>query len=68
MGQETFKKVLSYCRDDSNVSTTPITAMGCLECLPLSDVQLIGKHCQSPHCLNGVVDTFGHGSIADVIS
>ena len=27
-----------------NVSTTPITAMGCQQCLPLSVVQLKGKH------------------------
>ena len=40
-----------------NVSTTPITAMGCRQCLPLSVVQLKGKHCQKPHCHNGVVDT-----------
>ena len=42
-----------------NVSTTPITAMGCQQCLPLSIVHLKGKHCQKPHCCNGVVDTFG---------
>ena len=41
-----------------NMSTTPITAMGYRQCLPLSVVQLIGKHCQKPHCCNGVVDTF----------
>ena len=46
-----------YC---PNVSTTPITAMGCRQCLPLSVVQLKGKHCWKPHCRNGVVDTFGH--------
>ena len=40
-----------------NVSTTPITAMGCRQCLPLSVVQLKGKHCRKPHCRNGVVDT-----------
>ena len=33
--------------------------MGCRKCLPLSVVQLKGKHCQNPHCRNGVVDTFG---------
>ena len=33
--------------------TTPVTAMGCRQCLPLSVVQLKGKHCP-----NGVVDTF----------
>ena len=41
-----------------NVSTTPITGMGCRQCLPLSAVQLKGKHFRKPHCLNGVVDTF----------
>ena len=42
-----------------NVSTTPITAMGCRQCLPLSVVQLKSKHCRrKPHCRNGVVDTF----------
>ena len=46
-----------YCL---NVSTTPITAMGCRQCLPLSVVQLKGKHCRKPHCRNGVVDTFEH--------
>ena len=43
-----------------NVSTTPIMAMGCQQCLPLSVVHLKGKHCRKPHCRNGVVDTFGH--------
>ena len=28
--------------------------------LGFSVVQLKGKHCQKPHCHNGVVDTFGH--------
>ena len=41
-----------------NVSTTPILATGCRQCLPLSVVQLKGKHCRKPHCHNGVVDTF----------
>ena len=45
--------ILQHCR---NVTTTPITAMGCRQCLP----QLKGKHCRKPHCRNGVVDTFGH--------
>ena len=45
-----------YC---PNVSTTPITAMGYRQCLPLSVVELKGKHCQKPHCRNGVADTFG---------
>ena len=42
-----------------NVSTTHITAMGCWQCLPLSVVQLKGKHCRNLHCRNGVVNTFG---------
>ena len=42
-----------------NVSTTPITAMGCQQCLPLSIVQLKGKHCRKLHCRNRVVDMFG---------
>ena len=41
-----------------NVSTTPITAMGCRQCLPLSVVQLKGKHCRKLHRRNGVVDMF----------
>ena len=44
-----------YTKDCPNVSTTPIMAMGCRQCLPLSVVQLKGKHCR-----NGVVDTLGH--------
>ena len=43
-----------------NVSTTPITAMGCWQCSPLSVVQLKGKHCRKPNCRNGVIDMFGH--------
>ena len=46
--------------DSLNVSTTPITTMGCQQCLPLSVVLLKGKHCRKPHCRNGVVDSFGH--------
>ena len=41
-------------------STTPITAIGCRQCLPLSVVQLKGKHSWKPQCRNGIVDTFGH--------
>ena len=33
--------------------------MGCQQSLPLSVVQLKGKHCRKPHCRNGVVDMFG---------
>ena len=43
------------------VSTTPNTAVGYWQCLPLSVVQLKGKHCQKLHCRNAVVDMFGHG-------
>jgi hypothetical protein len=34
--------------------------MVCRQCLPLSVVQLTGKHCPKPNCRNGVVDTFKH--------
>ena len=44
-----------------NVSTTPITAMGCRQCLHLSVVQLKDEHYRKLHCLNGVDDTFEHG-------
>ena len=44
------------------VPTTPITAMGCRQCLPLSVVQLKDKHCRKPHCSNRVVDTLGLGN------
>ena len=36
-----------------NVSTIPITAMGCQQCIPFSVVKLKGKHCQKPYCRNG---------------
>ena len=42
-----------------SVSTTPIIAMGCWQCLPLSVVQLKGKLCQKTNYRNGVIDTFG---------
>ena len=45
--------------DRSAIAQTPITAMGCQQCLPLSVVQLKGKHCRKPHCRNGVVGIFG---------
>ena len=38
---------------------TPITAIGCRQHLPLSVFQLKDKHCQRPHCRNGVVHRFG---------
>ena len=52
--------ILNKC-ECLNVSTTPITAMGCQQYLSLSVVQLKGKHCRKPHCCNGVVDMFGLG-------
>ena len=36
----------------------PLRQRGCRQCLPLSVVELKGKHCRKPHCCNGVVDTF----------
>ena len=47
--------VMTMCQ---KVSTTTVTAMGCQQCLPLSVVQLKGKHCRKPHCRNGVVVTY----------
>ena len=41
-------------RQGSNLSTTPITAMGCRQCLPLSVVQLKGKHCQKTIAVNPI--------------
>ena len=43
-----------------NVVTTPNTTIRSRQCLPLSVVQLKGKHCRKPHCRDRVVDTFGH--------
>ena len=42
------------------IYTSPTMAMECQQFLPLSVVQLKHKHCQEPHCRNGVVDTIGH--------
>ena len=42
-----------------SVFTTPITVMGCQQCLPLNVVQLNSKHHRKTHCHNGIVDTFG---------
>ena len=56
----TVKFFLSYMKS-SKISTTPIMAMGCRQCLPFSVVQLKSKRCQKLHCRNGVVDTFGQG-------
>ena len=40
-----------------NVFRTPILAMRCRQCSPLSVVQLKSKHCRKFHCRNGVVNT-----------
>ena len=50
-------KMMGAYRVSPNLSTAPITAMGCWQCLPLSVVQLKGKYCRKPPCHNGVVDT-----------
>ena len=55
--QRSFKFLIATLKHCPNVSTTPIMAMGCQQCLPLSVVQLKGKHCRKPHCRNEVVDT-----------
>ena len=47
-----FQKKNSTLRP--NVSTTPITAKGCRQCLLLRVVQLKGEHCQKTHRRNGV--------------
>ena len=49
-----------------NVPTTPIVAKGCQHCLPLSVVQLHGKHCRKPHCHNGIVDMFSLGRFSQL--
>ena len=51
-----FKKILPERIYKSHYGNGVITAMGCRQCLPLSVVKLICKHCQKPHCRNGVVD------------
>jgi hypothetical protein len=52
-----------FIRHSPNVFSTPITAMGCRHSLPLSFVQLKGKHCQkNPIALMGLYirsGTFG---------
>ena len=47
----------SVTRLGLSVSTTPIMAMSCRQCLPLSAVQLKSKHCRKPYCHRA----FGHG-------
>ena len=46
-----------FTKPGPNVSTTPITAMGCRQCFYLSVVPLKGKLIWKLRCLNGVVDT-----------
>ena len=57
-GEPFGPEIKTFTSNRLNVSTTPNMAMGCRQCLPLSVVQLKGKHCPKPHCCNGVVDTF----------
>ena len=57
--QNFFFSLIIYNWPSPKVSTTPITAMGCQQCLSLSVVHLKGKHCRKPYCRNEVVDTFG---------
>jgi hypothetical protein len=59
-GEPFGPEIKTFTSNFLKISTTPIMAMGCRQCLPLSVVQLIGKHCKKKHCRNGVVDTFGH--------
>ena len=54
-----FFKVQFQARMLYLVSTLAIMSKGCRQCLPLSVVQLKGKHCRKPHCRNQVVDKFG---------
>ena len=49
--------LVAYC---PNVPTTPITAMGYGNVYALVLSTLKVKHCQKPHCHNGVVDRFWH--------
>ena len=58
-----YQNTIDTTGESPNISTTPITAMGCWQCLSLSVFQLKGKHCQKPHRCNGVVDTFGPGAL-----
>ena len=43
----------------NSVSTISIMLMGGWQSLPVSVVQLRGKHCQKPNCHNEFVDMFG---------
>ena len=52
--------IVMFWRLSPSVSTSPITAMGCRQCWPLSVFQLKGKHCRKANYRNGVLDTFGH--------
>ena len=62
--RKVFKVVSSFCKKAGpKVSTTPITKMGCQQCLSISVVQLKGKHCQIPHYRNEVVCSVGHALV-----
>ena len=45
-GEPFGPEIKTFTSNCLNVSTTPIMAMGCRQCLPLSVVQLKGKHCK----------------------
>ena len=54
-GNEVCNGAISVTQQGSNVSTTPIPAMGCQQCVALSVVHLKGEHCRKPHCRSGKV-------------
>jgi hypothetical protein len=60
LGQSSLKycrrRGLNRCPLAWELGTLPLDQ---LDLLPLSDVQLQGKHCRKPHCRNGFGDTFG---------
>ena len=62
-----YKRWFFIIQVSPNVSTTPITAMGCRQCLSLSVVQLKGKHCRHPIAVMGVVNTFGLNHFVRVV-
>ena len=61
-------EILKHGRLSQNVSTTPITAIGCRKHLPLCVVQLKAKYCQKTHYCNGADcgkprSIFQHGTL-----
>ena len=57
-----FSQILSS-HHSPNVSTTPITAMGCQQCLPLSVVQLKVNIAQKPIAIMGLQTRSGQVSL-----